>query len=97
MSDPMEQAIAEALTRAGILFVHEEEHLSEHPLDFYLPDFETYIEVKQFHSDRIGAQMAKAPNIIAVQGREAVSVFCQMIAPGFYPFAGRAAIEAKED
>lgn len=88
-SDPMEMAVAQALTRAGIAFTHESEGVHAVPLDFYMPDFETYIEVKQFHSDRIGKQMASAPNVIAIQGREAVSIFCQMIAPGFIPFVGR--------
>lgn len=48
-------------------------------LDFYLPDLDIYIEVKQFHSDRIAKQMARRPNVIAIQGRGAVLTFCAML------------------
>ncbi len=68
MSDPMERLIAEALTRAGIAFTTD----NEARLDFYLPDADVHIEVKQFHADRIAEQMSRAPNVIAVQGRGAV-------------------------
>ncbi len=68
MTDPMERQIADALTRAGIAFTTDHEAR----LDFYLPDANVHIEVKQFHSDRIAEQMARAPNVIAVQGRGAV-------------------------
>lgn len=51
---------------------YETEMENEARLDFYLPDHGLYIEVKQFHSDRIADQMKRAPNVIAAQGRPAV-------------------------
>jgi hypothetical protein len=41
-------------------------------LDFYLPAFDIYIEIKQFHSERIHKQMGLQENVIAIQGKKAV-------------------------
>jgi len=76
-SDPMERIIAAALQDAGISYVREA--YNEARLDFYLPDFDTHIEVKQFHSERIGEQMERANNVIAVQGRTAVNFLAELI------------------
>lgn len=70
-ADFLEQQLAEGLNRAGIEFVHESEN-KEQGLDFYLPFFDVYIEVKQFHADRISNQMASKDNVIAVQGRKSL-------------------------
>ncbi len=78
ISDPIEQIIADGLTAADIAFVHESEGLIPR-LDFYLPDKDIYIEVKQFHSERITRQMAQVRNVIAIQGREAALAFVEMI------------------
>lgn len=70
--DPLEDAIEAALKEAGIRYVRDRDGLVPSHLDFYLPDADVYIEVKRFHSDRIGGQMARAENVIAVQGLRAV-------------------------
>ena len=70
-SDFLESTIADALDNAKINFVHESEN-SGQILDFYLPNFDVYIEVKQFHSDRISKQMILRDNVIAVQGIKSV-------------------------
>lgn len=77
MDDPMEIAMASALRDAGIRFVLDD---AGSGLDFYLPDFDVYIEVKQFHSDRIAEQMARRKNVIAVQGIPSVAVFRRLFA-----------------
>ena len=64
-ADPMEEATARWLLRSGIRHERADAGLG---LDFYLPDFDLYIEVKRFHSPRIGEQMSRAENVIAVQG-----------------------------
>lgn len=79
MTDPIEAIVASALTSAGVAFERDGANTSRPPLDFYLPDFDLYIEVKQFHSDRIAGQMAKAENVIAIQGRAAALAFARMI------------------
>lgn len=66
-SNPLEIAVAEILTNAGIEFVHESQNNGSR-LDFYIPDYDLYIEVKQYHTPRIEAQMATQDNIILIQG-----------------------------
>jgi hypothetical protein len=77
-ADHLEKRIAEALHGAGIDFVHESEN-KEQSLDFYLPFYDVYIEVKQFHADRISRQMESKGNVIAIQGANAVDLFVKMI------------------
>lgn len=79
-NDPMEGMIRAALKRAGIRFVEGDRNPAR--LDFHLPEFALYIEVKQFHSDRIAAQMARADNVIVAQGRGAVEALAAMIEAG---------------
>ena len=74
ISDPMERMIADALDRSGKEYQHE-----VNGLDFYLPGRNVYIEVKRMHSPRIADQMSRAPNVIAVQGAEAVKLLCDLI------------------
>jgi len=72
-ADHLEKRVAQALDECGIEFVHESEN-KEQILDFYLPFFDVYIEVKQFHTDRIAKQMSSKDNVIAVQGAKAVEL-----------------------
>lgn len=72
MTDPMEILIAAALKAAHIPFTHEGDRGHAGTLDFHLPTVDLHIEVKQFHAERVGAQMAQAPNVIVAQGRTAV-------------------------
>ncbi len=68
----MERDIHLSLTRAGIIAIHESQGGTS-GLDFFLPDYDVYIEVKAFHANRIARQMAAKPNVIAVQGLSAVN------------------------
>lgn len=81
--DPMEEMVGRALAAAGVRFTTPAETRpapgSSHTLDFHLLDYDLYIEVKQFHSDRIAEQMSRAPNVIAIQGRAAAEWFCRAI------------------
>ena len=79
-TDPMELIIAEALMLAGVKF------RTDHParLDFHIPDAArsgdgVHIEVKRMHSDRIAEQMSRVPNVIAVQGEDAVRWLADLI------------------
>ncbi len=82
-TDPMEQMIEAALVEAGVDFKRKGSNPGQ-TLDFYLPSFETYIEVKRFHSERIAAQMARVPNIIAAQGEPAVRCLAAAIRGGLF-------------
>lgn len=84
-ADPCERIIAEALNDAGVNF-HRGDDAYPH-LDFYLPDLDLHIEVKQFHSDRIADQMGRAANVIAIQGIAACLAFEALIRGGLPPSA----------
>jgi NMD protein affecting ribosome stability and mRNA decay len=73
-ADYLELAVARNLTRLNIDFVHESEN-KEQGLDFYLPKQDVYIELKQFHSDRINEQLKSRDNVIVLQGRKAIHFF----------------------
>jgi hypothetical protein len=49
-------------------------------LDFFLPDFNVYVEVKRFHSPRIAEQMSRRPDVIAIQGEGAMKAFSDLLA-----------------
>lgn len=77
-ADHLEKKVAEALYEVGIEFVHESEN-KEQVLDFYLPFFDVYIEVKQFNTDRISKQMSSKDNVIAVKGTKSVNLLVTML------------------
>ncbi len=76
--DPMEARVAAALTEAGVEYVTEEDPRAK-GLDFYLPTRDLHIEVKRFHSARVAEQVARATNVIVLQGLAAVDLFCYMV------------------
>lgn len=79
-SDHLEQKVGEALSDAGISFIHEsQDNILTKALDFYLPDNETYIEVKQYHTDRTNEQLKRDDNIIVLQGKKSVEFFCKSL------------------
>lgn len=67
----LEVRVGEALSNAGIKFIHESQGL-DIPLDFYLPEYKVYIEVKKFHSDRTCKQLQQSDNIVLIQGRQSI-------------------------
>ena len=70
---PMEEMTERWLLTNGIRYRRDDQTAEGTQLDFYLIDFDVYLEVKQFHSDRIAAQMARASNVIAVQGIDSLT------------------------
>lgn len=83
--DPMEQMILDALTEGGFCFADEYGTTglrTPSRLDFYPMNYGVYIEVKQFHSDRIAAQMTGERNVIVAQGREAVAFLAALLKRG---------------
>lgn len=77
-TDPMERIIEKALIDAGVTYEIDGDG-GRYLLDFYLPDADLHIEVKRFHSERIGRQMAQFENVIVAQGRVAVEALAAMI------------------
>lgn len=81
MEDPMEKIVRDALDREGFSYTEGGKSGGEvnRALDFHLADYGIHIEVKQFHTPRIAEQMSRAPNVIAVQGRDAVEFFAALL------------------
>jgi len=76
--DPVEQTIADALESIPYTVEGDEEHPPGN-LDFYVPSWGVFIEVKRFHSPRIADQMNRQENVIAVQGLSTAIVFASLI------------------
>jgi hypothetical protein len=79
--DPVERLIYDALLASGIPFAmdgHRADGLCR-GLDFVTHDG-IFIECKQFHTDRVAAQMKRADNVICIQGMAAARFFAEAIA-----------------
>lgn len=80
ISDPVEAIVADGLTRAGILFIHDSEGAEVNcGLDFYLPTAEVHVECKRFRSERTEGQMARVKDIIVIQGVGAAKAFAALV------------------
>lgn len=70
--DVMEQATERWLVANGIEFYVDGHEKNKTGLDFFLPEFNIYVEVKRFHAARIADQMGRVENVIALQGLKAI-------------------------
>lgn len=77
-SDFLEKEIAETLSASDIRFIHESKGKNQR-LDFFLPDHNVYIEIKQYHTDRINEQLKLKENIILLQGKKSVRLFKELL------------------
>lgn len=73
MSDPVEAEVFDYL-----------DGLVERPdngLDFYLPEFDLYVECKRFYTPRIAEQLSRVPEekVIVVQGKGAFTALVQAL------------------
>lgn len=73
----MEDAIERWLLANGIRYRRADDEAATR-LDFFLPDFNVYIECKRFHTPRTNDQLKRAPNVIVVQGMECIG-FLKML------------------
>lgn len=76
MTDPMESKLAAILDGLGVSYVKND---AVSGLDFYLLNYDVYIEVKQFHSNRIAEQMSRRPNVIVIQGMESLNALERLL------------------
>jgi hypothetical protein len=83
-NDPVERLVGAALTEAGFEWRHE-----GHPQrrgDPITLDFQIiggpHVEVKRFHTPRVGAQLAQAENVILIQGIDAARWFAAALRAG---------------
>lgn len=77
-SDELEKEVAETLLKVGVKFNHASNTPNQR-LDFYLLDYDIFIEVKKFHSERSNSQLSSQDNIILIQGRKSVELFCTLL------------------
>lgn len=73
-ADHLEEALANFLTSKGVSFIHESQN-KDQVLDFYLPGHGVYIEVKQYHAERVAKQLAAQEEVILIQGKKALDFF----------------------
>ena len=78
VTDPVEKIIADALGNIPFTMEGEPDH-PEGSLDFYVPSWGVFIEVKRFHSPRISDQMSRQPNVIAIQGVPSAIAFAELL------------------
>jgi hypothetical protein len=70
-SDHLEREVGELLNEIGISFIHESQNNGSN-LDFYLPSYDVYIEVKQLHTEIVVHQLSKRDNVILIQGKKSI-------------------------
>ena len=75
-ADDLERMVGEALYNSGIEFKHESEGAF---LDFWIPNWRVYIEVKKYHTDRINSQLRHFDNVVLLMGTKAVNEFCKLL------------------
>lgn len=78
--DPIERIVFEGLRARGVEFRVDGQG-GYSGLDFYVPEMDLHIEVKQFNSPRIAEQMSRFPNVIVIQGEAAARAFVALITP----------------
>ena len=78
ITNPQEIQIKEILESKGIDYVHESQNNGSR-LDFYIPKYNVYIEVKQYYSERSNSQLSSQDNVILIQGKDAISFFKLLI------------------
>lgn len=82
--DPLERAMSALLDRASIRYTRPERDKADPTtLDFHLTDIGLYIEVKQFHTDRIAGQLGAMPHTasaLVLVGPDSIKAFARLVA-----------------
>ena len=78
-SCPLECAVAHALDAADIRYATENDPANEANMDFFLIEWGIYVEIKSGSTPRIADQMARAKNVIAIQGVKSAELFCTLL------------------
>jgi hypothetical protein len=74
--------VQDALNLARIEYIKDGangHHGKTKHLDFYLPEFDVYIEICAYYTARKIEQASRVDNLILLQGRKAVELFAQKI------------------
>jgi len=73
----LERMLAAKLAEMGVEYQHESQY--NIGLDFYLPRQKVYIEIKQYHTERIHRQIADKGDVIVLQGKKSVDFFIELL------------------
>jgi hypothetical protein len=76
INDPIERIVAEVLLNKGIKFIHEMENKAQ-GLDFYLPEYDIFIECKAYSTPRTEKQI-EDKKVILIQTSEAAKAFVEI-------------------
>lgn len=82
MKCPVEKRFEELLDARGIKYTRPEKDASDKSsVDYFLKDYDLYVEVKQFHTDRVNGQIAKCypKGVMVLVGMAAVNSFMEMM------------------
>lgn len=78
---PLEYRVKQALDNAGLRYTRPEKGAGR--LDFYVTDWDVFVEVKNWMTDRLPGQVTNTPRadgrVIILVGMPAVEVFAQLI------------------
>ena len=78
--DPVERIIEDFLIETGVSYIKDQRHpYADRTLDFYLPTYDLFIEVKQFHTERAVKQLAGLTNVLLVQGIPAARALVKLL------------------
>ena len=83
MQCPVETVIKKFLVANNIEFIGDD--YNEAKLDFYLPAYDIYIEVCQFHTPRKIEQLSRHKNVILIQGIEAAKALVNILSNKITP------------
>lgn len=78
MEDPLEKLLANKLEELNIRF-RRDEPTTHGTIEFYLPEYQIFIEVCQFYTDRKIKQLSDVKDVILIQGFSAVKAFIKLL------------------
>jgi hypothetical protein len=78
ITDPVEKVIADVLDKKKIKYLHELDNKGP-AIDFYLPEYNLYVECKRYYTERSALQLKANDNIILIQGLDAAKSFALML------------------
>lgn len=82
MKCPVEKRFEELLDARGIKYTRPEKDANDKSsVDYFLKDYDLYVEVKQFHTDRVNGQIAKCypKGVMVLVGMAAVVAFERLL------------------
>jgi len=80
--NPLEKKVMEILDKYKIKYFHESDKCKSDKnqrLDFYLPDYDVYIEVKAGYTERSDSQLKAHEAVILIQDRKSIDFLTKLL------------------